>query len=272
MRLIICLAGLLISATTFAQNNRPNVIPPSPEAASLGKYIETPVSLYTGVPEISVPIATLTQGELAVPIALSYHASGIKVEEIASWVGIGWSLSAGGAVIRTVHGNVDEYNKGNIARGFFGLINDGISYELLNDERDNTPVRYGYLKDVANGCLDAEPDAFYLILGDIQARFAFDWGGNVTVDSNKKIRVSIVWQTLNGIKTGIAGWDVISDNGTLYKFRAVEVTESITDSRQCYIDPVTNQTTAWYLSEIVDKTISTTYDLAMKHTHSVTRY
>lgn len=73
------------------------IIPPSPNAAALGKFGSMPVSLHTGTPNISIPLYTLRGRELAVPISLDYHASGIKLEEVASNVGLGWSLSAGGA-------------------------------------------------------------------------------------------------------------------------------------------------------------------------------
>ena len=33
-----------------------NVVPPSPNSSNLGKYGEWPVALYTGVPNISVPV------------------------------------------------------------------------------------------------------------------------------------------------------------------------------------------------------------------------
>jgi hypothetical protein len=33
-----------------------SLIPPTPEAASLGKYGASPVAMYTGIPSISVPL------------------------------------------------------------------------------------------------------------------------------------------------------------------------------------------------------------------------
>ncbi|MEO1519025.1 MAG: hypothetical protein AAFV95_28690, partial [Bacteroidota bacterium] len=72
-----------------------DVVMPAPNAASLGKYGDVPVSYYTGVPNIGVPIHTLQEGPLSLPISLNYHAGGVKVAEMASWVGLGWSLSAG---------------------------------------------------------------------------------------------------------------------------------------------------------------------------------
>jgi YD repeat-containing protein len=85
-----------------------NVVPPSPNSASLGKYGEWPVSLYTGVPNISIPIYELKGSSVSVPISLSYHAGGNKVGDIASWVGLGWSLNAGGCITRSIRGLPDE--------------------------------------------------------------------------------------------------------------------------------------------------------------------
>jgi hypothetical protein len=86
----------------------PPVIPPSPDAASLGKYGSTPVGLHTGIPNISIPIYTIKTSRLEVPISISYHAGGVKVSDIASWIGLGWSLEAGGVVSRSVVGRSDD--------------------------------------------------------------------------------------------------------------------------------------------------------------------
>ena len=65
---------------------------PSPEAYSLMEYSEIPVSLYTGVPDISIPIYTIRVGNYSLPISLRYHASGIKVGQEASRIGLGMIL------------------------------------------------------------------------------------------------------------------------------------------------------------------------------------
>src|SRR5579859_4591507 len=102
--LIPFLLSCLIVSAQDTTNTIGNVSIASPTAASLGKYGDIPVSYNTGVPNISIPIYTVQSGGLKLPIGLSYHASGLKVQENASWVGAGWSLNAGGVITRTVVG------------------------------------------------------------------------------------------------------------------------------------------------------------------------
>ena len=72
------------------QGSFTNFVQPPPTAASLGKYVDFPVSYFTGIPSINIPIYDLKDGDAELPISLSYHASGIRVSEVASWVGLGW--------------------------------------------------------------------------------------------------------------------------------------------------------------------------------------
>src|SRR5689334_13738258 len=62
----------------------PMLAPSSPEVAGLGRYGTYEVNLFTGVPDISIPIYTIQVGELNLPISIKYHASGIKLSEMPS--------------------------------------------------------------------------------------------------------------------------------------------------------------------------------------------
>jgi hypothetical protein len=111
--------SLFFSCNIFAQKNEvpgsinysPNIIPSSPTTSELGKYGMVPVSLSTGTPNINIPLFILNIGKLSLPLSLSYNSNGIKVDQIASWVGLGWSLNAGGVVTRTIRGGDDEANQ-----------------------------------------------------------------------------------------------------------------------------------------------------------------
>ncbi len=98
----------LFSKTGHAQIKPAKIIPPSPEAAALGKYGDIPVSYYTGMANVSIPIYTIPLGELSVPINLNYSTNGIKVEEEASWAGLGWALQTGGVITRSVR-DIDDF-------------------------------------------------------------------------------------------------------------------------------------------------------------------
>src|ERR1700748_2717998 len=89
-----------------------NPLPISPQAASFTKYGDIPVSLNNGLADISIPIYSINTGAIKLPILLSYHPIGIKIEEITSNVGLGWTLNYGGSITRQVRGLPDEGNNG----------------------------------------------------------------------------------------------------------------------------------------------------------------
>lgn len=70
----------------------------TPEAAAFKKYGEESVNEYTGTADISVPLYTVKCKDIEIPLTLRYDASGIKVEQEASWVGLGWNLMVGGCI------------------------------------------------------------------------------------------------------------------------------------------------------------------------------
>lgn len=78
--------------------------------SSYASYINSPVSIATGIPDISFPLMSLPthKKDYNVNIGVSYHPSNIKGQEPASDVGSGWSLMYGGIISREVINGVDE--------------------------------------------------------------------------------------------------------------------------------------------------------------------
>ncbi len=86
----LCVFFLAIGVTQGQELPEVNTlvpVPNSPEAEAFARYGEVPISYYTGKPNVAVPIYTIQGKELSVPISLSYDASGIKIQSIASSVG-----------------------------------------------------------------------------------------------------------------------------------------------------------------------------------------
>lgn len=95
------LSSLMIVNAQSSQTYRPiydNLVPVSPSAFQFLKYVEMPVSEYTGLPSIAVPFYTIKEDGLEIPISLSYHAGGNRVSQDASWVGLGWDMTFGSIV------------------------------------------------------------------------------------------------------------------------------------------------------------------------------
>lgn len=89
-------------------NQKTQIIPVSPNASMLGKFGDTPIELYNGTVDISVPVYTIKEGDIEIPLTFNYFPSGIKVQQEASWVGLGWNFSPAGAITRTIVGGEDS--------------------------------------------------------------------------------------------------------------------------------------------------------------------
>ena len=107
---LLCLLSLCLVYFPKAQHKLPSLdfTPQSPTTAAFTRYGDIPVDISTGVPAVNIPIYNLNSHGINVPISLSYHASGIKVQDVAGPAGLGWTLNAGGVITRTVLGQPDE--------------------------------------------------------------------------------------------------------------------------------------------------------------------
>ncbi len=126
MRKYILLVAVLLNTVLFAQNpgiksDLSTLIPPSPTVAALMKYEEVPVSNYTGVPNISIPLYNynIPSSKIGINIGLSYHTASTKLDEVASDIGLGWSLTCSGSISRTVRGMPDELYESNQKFGVY---------------------------------------------------------------------------------------------------------------------------------------------------------
>ncbi len=106
--LLFCLL-LLPAAAGFCQIPESPQAPPSPNAFAFDQVRKVPVYHFTGLPTLQIPLSQTTYKTTQVNMGLSYHASGFKPDQHASWVGTGWTLQVGGAITRQVNGLPDEY-------------------------------------------------------------------------------------------------------------------------------------------------------------------
>lgn len=113
MKKILIIALLLIVNNAFSQfDETTNVFPVSPEAGKLGTYGDIPMNLSAGQMNFEVPIWEFDLNGYTWPVKLSYHYTGLILEEDPSLCGLGWTLIGGGVVTRQVRGLPDEHPDG----------------------------------------------------------------------------------------------------------------------------------------------------------------
>lgn len=230
----------------------------SPKAESILRYGQFPVSLHTGLLDITVPIYQIKGNGFTVPIELKYHASGIKFDDVSNEVGLGWSLIAGGVISRSVRGAPDGL--------FLTFSRDVNTFETFDSDPslDNEYVR---IREVENGSrgntsydpslgrLDGEMDMYSFSFLNHSGSFCFPF-----LDSE----VEPGTRPANGLFIPASGMTVIDRNqpnvmlelrdtdGISYKFEVKDV-----DQNERYKE--------YYLTRIVsaDKadTVTFSYDV-----------
>ncbi|MEO1652325.1 MAG: hypothetical protein AAFU64_02170, partial [Bacteroidota bacterium] len=267
MKKIYCI--LLILAISLIEANAQSLSTNStqvhsPNAASLGRYSDIPVSHHTGVPQIGIPLYTIQEGPISLPISLSYHASGMKVMDLASWVGAGWSLNAGGAISRVVRGAPDEgWNTQSLQ--YSGHYKDyGFSSYVTNLRE--SPEGYGgsemLWNDVHNGLIDAEPDLFTYNFNGYSGKFYFRDDRTPVFLPQNDFKVEVEFNESQG---RFISFCVITTDGTRYYFgegNAHEISNPRLYTSTNYLTSYTPS--SWFLTRIVSAdgkhSISLTYE------------
>jgi YD repeat-containing protein len=252
----------LVPFYLFAQDK--SYIPPSPTAASLGKYGDIPVSNYTGVPSINIPLYTINTKNISLPISLSYHASGIRVDDEASWVGLGWSLQAGGVITRTVRGRDDLPSEGVNYTPYPNYIMP-LNADSNNDyvPPPNPSTNSQFLREVGDSGKDVEPDVFYFNFAGHSGKFFIQQRQTVNspysfiVESQEKMKIELfppsynkgwswVFTTGDGVKYYFGTEEKSRGYNGVSEVLPVSPTGPYLGEEELYIT-----TSSWYLDQIV---------------------
>jgi hypothetical protein len=226
-----------------------NIIPPSPEAANLGKYGDIPIGYYTGSISTSIPISEIKSGKISVPVSLDYNSGGgVKVSEVANNIGLGWSLSAANVVTRAVASKADD-----VAGGFLSTITSYTPQFLDPFSNYTAPQANAHLKDlykIANSCIDFQPDIFYYNFAGYSGKFFFDWNGQIVNESSSPIKITYLTGSM-----GIKQWSITTPEGLQYTFATTE--ETISQNPLAEQNGICNSSTqdftsSWYLTKIMD--------------------
>lgn len=175
-----------------------------PYTSSPGGFYGGKMDLYSGTNNILFPIWTIGVPGISVDVSIGYCASGIKTDQLASNVGLGWSLNAGGCIKRLTRGYPDDSHP-----SYMGWVKEAIqigssqtSGELSNSfsptnnpplyfARDQLGLLLGFPETGSNPFgSDTEPDIYIIECPNIGGSFMFT-GELENGDEQKPVIVSL---------------------------------------------------------------------------------
>lgn len=90
MKKIYFIINVLLINTVWGQFSSRFQDPKTPEVYQLQKYGRQDINLYTGRPNINIPLFNIEYGQINIPFKISYSSNGIRGDEEASRIGLGW--------------------------------------------------------------------------------------------------------------------------------------------------------------------------------------
>ena len=136
--------------------------PNTPEASRLIRDIQYPATYNYGMIDIKIPLFEIKEGEITLPIYLSYNHKGLKFSEYNFELGQGWTLDAVPAIFYNVNGAPDT------------------KVPLQVPKYDSPPPTHQEKKLLFDGNRDEYPDSYFYKLTDRSGTFFLD-----PSDSNK---------------------------------------------------------------------------------------
>jgi YD repeat-containing protein len=217
------------------------ILPPTPNAASIGKFGGINLNLSQGALNLAVPLYDYSSINLKLPISLSYNSSSIRVDEVGGSAGMSWVLNAGGTVTRTVYGLPDGIVPRAIPPSDLPAQTDSFLYFLQGINISN----------VGRASYDGQPDLFSFNFNGYSGRFI--------LDSSLRNPILLTYSGVkieSHIKNTDTGWNfrITTPDGIQYYFGDTMAIDK-SSSRQVGSDagrsyPVAVPT-AYYLTKIV---------------------
>ncbi|TPN87387.1 RHS repeat domain-containing protein [Aquimarina algicola] len=209
----ILIGFLLFYGSFYAQSgfdsgymvSHENYTPVTPNASGFLTYGSTPVNHATGVPQISIPLFTLEEDGVSIPISLSYHAGGVKVDDLSGVVGLKWTLNAGGGIFRQINDKPDESGWLRSARRGFFDDNWIAQHNITDDDTQRLMESLGETHD-------HHPDDFNYSFAGHSGSFIFHRDGSVGDEQQDQMHIEKVEEV--GGNISFLGKDLLGNRFT----------------------------------------------------------
>lgn len=207
-----------IAIKSFSQTG--DIIPPSPNIATLQRFGDYPVDHSTGLAEVKIPLYEIKMKGYSFPIDIKFHASGRRASLDFSPLGVGWALNSTGYISREVRERVDEQYQAlemsadsienrhdqNIEHKYDLLIKADMDFNRPNDLSVNNLIVSEEEK------IDAEHDIFSYSVNSLSGKFVIDKFGYTLPLTYSPIEIY-------GSGTGtISQFTIVDEKGFTYFF------------------------------------------------------
>ncbi|HNP31806.1 MAG TPA: RHS repeat protein [Flavobacterium sp.] len=162
-------------------NYDPSTTLSNPDVYSFEKVNISNIKKYVGKVDVSIPLYTIKSGGINYPILLNYDTGGIKVDQLSSDVGLGWSISQCVVTRKINMGN--DFN----TIGYKGLPGSGYSFGTQFEQdidlsiKLNFKQQMGYFLNLTLGRkitnderkIDFIPDEYNFYSSEFNTKFFF---------------------------------------------------------------------------------------------------
>jgi len=196
-------------------------------------FAQSPVSVnpLTGTAGITIPVYTVSSGQVSVPVYLQYTGSGVRIKDVEGTAGMSWNLYAGGQISRVVRGLPDDCTADSLNNTMYGWMatgNAGATFAAtFAPQNDNS---FATCTDESNDISsintyvfpynDTEPDLFYVSAPGLSCELVYDRATAAFHPvSYQDLVIQITQVTASGKHLGnITQFTITNDKGITYVF------------------------------------------------------
>ncbi len=210
--IIILIVIFLVSLSFVNAGN--NVKDAEPSVSSFDVVKSNEQDLYTGDLNLNLPLLNVPGRNLDVPISLTY-SSGIRVDDEASWVGLGWNLGVG-AITRAVNNEADD--------GTYGFLN--AAFLPPGSTRDD----------------EGAQDSYFVTFQGGGGKIIFVYNPNLQqyVPQMQSWKPWKIEYSKNPTTKRIDSWSITTEDGTKYIFAKTVMAKSTYVHRYVYTKRISN--------------------------------
>lgn len=235
MKKIILLILIVLTKFINAQQQQSGaemnlgITQPNPTASSMSSYANVPVSIQTGIPNITYDLFNIPTNnkKVNIKLALNYHAGGIAPSQWVGDMGQGWSLLGLGAISREINDDIDERFSQFFSQWYKKNIFDDIySFSTLDESG-----RFRFVRDTVNNTFSMQS------LSDFESKIEYER----TNDNLTLLLQSFTVSNTSGIKYKFNIYDTSVQTNVFmhYTTHMIKAKDGVTDSlisKPTYLD------------------------------------